>query len=363
MTGLLPAQLEDYMRVFLSYHFDLADETFVHEVHYFLRKQPRMDAFYWSQHGDGDDFRAEIERALQASDAIIIFAGREAGKTQLQEVSLYGTETEGHRRVLIQLAPGIPAGMMLETARMDPIRVDRLKWTDAEGTRKSAVECARTIVRRLGLTWLPDDGIPLGYPFAYEKDIIEEYVRGSGRASWEKVAEGCPSTWPTVRPLAPWYPNPLKEDEIGKFCDDTARISVDSRLRSEENVPRLPLLEARPRKMLRYPMEDTEPRMMGIGILVSGGIAPGINAVIDGIVKRHTLYAEALRNEFPYELNIQGFAEGFRGFFHAGVQSRRLNVEMVEPLAENGGLSWAPPALRNFWVQTLSNERTADEES
>jgi 6-phosphofructokinase 1 len=325
------------MRIFLSYHFNPEDESFVHEVHYFLRKQPGLDTFYWSRHGEGDDFGAEIEGALKTSNALIIFAGKEAGVTQRKEVRLFGDPMEGRRRILVQLGANMPDGLGLETAGMDPIRVDLRSAADAAETRKSALECTRTIVRRLGLVWLPDDGIPLGYPFDYEKDVIEEYLRGNGRASWEKVAEGCPSSWPTVKPLEPWYDNPLNEDEIGKFKDNSARISVDSRLRDVENVPRLPLLEARPRRMLRYPMQDTGPGMLGVGILVSGGIAPGINAVIDGIVKRHTLYAEALRDEFPYELNIQGFAEGFRGFFHAGVQSRRLSVEMVEPFAEHGG--------------------------
>jgi 6-phosphofructokinase 1 len=322
------------MRVFLSYHFDPEDETFVHEVHYFLRKQPGIDSFYWSQHGKGDDFRAEIEKELESSEAIIIFASKEAGKTQLQEVAFYGALPE-RRKILVQLAAAIPPGLALETARMAPIRVDRPSSNDASETRKLAVECAKVIIQRLGLTWLTDDGIPLGYPFAYEKDIIEEYLKGNGHASWERVAEGCPSTWPSVEHLPTWYDNPLDPDEIGKFCDDTARITVDSRLRTRENAPGLPLLEARPRERLRYPVGD-EFRILGVGILVSGGIAPGINAVIDGIVKRHTLYAEGL-HEFPYQLNIQGFAEGFRGFFHAGVQSKRLTVSMVEPFAEHGG--------------------------
>jgi 6-phosphofructokinase 1 len=324
------------MRVFLSYHFDPEDEIFVHEVHYFLRKHPGLDTFYWSQHGKGDDFRVEIARELQSSEAIIIFAGKEAGETQLQEVSLYGARPDS-RRILVQLAGSVPTPLALEAARMDPIRADRPGASDASETRKSAVECARAIIQRLSLTWLPDDGIPLGYPFAYEKDIIEEYLKGNGHASWEKVAEGCPSAWPNVEHLPTYYNNPLDPDEIGNFRDDTARIIVDSRLRTNDNVPGLPLLEARPRARLRYPDWDIQPSYLGVGILVSGGIAPGINAVIDGIVKRHTLYAEGLRNDFPYELNIKGFAEGFRGFFHAGVQSKRLTVSMVEPFAEHGG--------------------------
>lgn len=323
------------MQVFLSYHFDRVDELFVHEVHYFLRKQAGVDTFYWSQHGEGDDFRAEIERALNASDAIVIFVGKEAGRTQMQEVSFYGN-LPNRRRVLVQLYSEIPFGLGLDLVRMDPIKMLRAPMVDAAQTRHMAAECARTIMLRLGLSWLPDDGIPLGYPFAYEKDIIEEYINGKGHASWEKVAVGCPSSWPTVAHREPWYDNPLDADEIGKFCDETAQITVDSRMRGE-NVPGLPLLEARPRERLRYPLGDTELRTLGVGILVSGGIAPGINAVIDGIVKRHTLYADGLSDQYPYELRVSGLAEGFRGFFHAGVQSKALTISTVEPFAELGG--------------------------
>ena len=41
--------------------------------------------------------------------------------------------------------------------------------------------------------------------------------------------------------------------------------------------------------------------------MVSGGIAPGVNAVIDGIVQRHWQYAKGRRGE----LSIYGLTDGF----------------------------------------------------
>ena len=68
--------------------------------------------------------------------------------------------------------------------------------------------------------------------------------------------------------------------------------------------------EARPRKFLYYPKDHGQLR---VGIVVSGGIAPGINSVIAGIVKRHVLYHKAANNPRG-SLNIIGYLEGFKSF-------------------------------------------------
>ncbi len=324
------------MQIFLSYHFDRENEIFVHEIHYLLRKQRGIKTFFWSQHAQGHNYPAELETQLTNSQAMVIFAGQETGTTQCQEVTLH-QKLPNTRQLVIQLAAAIPAGLNLKTSLVDPIRVDLSKATDRSELRAIAIDCAKFIVQRLGLTWLSDDGLPFGYPFAREKDIIEEYVRGNGHPSLEMIKEGCPPSWPSVVHLRPWYDNPLQEEEIGTFLDDAARIRVDSRLRLGETVPELTLLEARPRHRLRYPLPDSFPRMLGVGILVSGGIAPGINAVIDGIVKRHFLYADALRSKAPYHLRIDGYVQGFKGFFHPGVQPKQLTIPLVEASAEHGG--------------------------
>jgi 6-phosphofructokinase len=53
-----------------------------------------------------------------------------------------------------------------------------------------------------------------------------------------------------------------------------------------------------------------------VGIVVSGGIAPGINSVIAGIVDRHKLYWHAYLTRHPErapELQIYGYRDGFVG--------------------------------------------------
>ena len=69
--------------------------------------------------------------------------------------------------------------------------------------------------------------------------------------------------------------------------------------------------EAGPRENLYFPPR-TNINDLKVAILVSGGIAPGINAVIDGIVQRHWKYA---RDHYrTIGLQVFGIKNGFRGF-------------------------------------------------
>ncbi len=61
-------------------------------------------------------------------------------------------------------------------------------------------------------------------------------------------------------------------------------------------------------------------------MLVSGGIAPGINAVIDGIVQRHWLYAE--RHGYEEGLKVFGFQNGFSAFDDLESSNRLLAAKL-----------------------------------
>lgn len=80
--------------------------------------------------------------------------------------------------------------------------------------------------------------------------------------------------------------------------------------------------------------------------MVSGGIAPGIDAVIDGIVQRHWMYASG--HNYEDSLTVLGWQNGFRAFDdlekshrllaasreHYAGQARRLETSS---LAHEGG--------------------------
>jgi 6-phosphofructokinase 1 len=87
---------------------------------------------------------------------------------------------------------------------------------------------------------------------------------------------------------------------------------------------------------LRYPLQQGG--SLGVGILVSGGIAPGINAVIDGIVSRHRLYSEKQNAAGKkHSLDIVGYREGFKALFRNGVPPQSLTSTAIRDVVEAGG--------------------------
>ena len=86
--------------------------------------------------------------------------------------------------------------------------------------------------------------------------------------------------------------------------------------------------EAGPREHLYFPPQSNN-HNLGVAILVSGGIAPGINAVIDGIVQRHWKYAVDHGQEIS--LQIFGIKNGFLGL-------STLQAAAFIPLVPNRGV-------------------------
>lgn len=148
----------------------------------------------------------------------------------------------------------------------------------------------------------------------YEKDIIDYYLSKIKNRSF--ISESAlPSYWPKVEHWKGQIKNEIGEDFIGKNRSDDADVIVaalsdyhcsDSCLLKEK----LSLPEAGPREKLYFPQKRQRP--LNVGIVVSGGIAPGINSVIDGIVQRHKLYSI----EHRYDIEIVGFNDGFYSFFN-----------------------------------------------
>jgi hypothetical protein len=81
-----------------------------------------------------------------------------------------------------------------------------------------------------------------------------------------------------------------------------------------------------------------------VGILVSGGIAPGINAVIAGIVERQTMYAQ----QGHYRLNIHAYQNGLNAIYHEGTE----NYTTLTPMAD--GIRDGAVATRDSRSQAYS---------
>jgi len=234
---------------------------------------------------------------------------------------------------------------------------------DVYGKNFSAAGCAKEIVSRLrspnghDLMWNATDDLPTNpHLFSYEKDILRYFadVLKRGAALFEpsadpkeerireecrdKIGDGCPVEWPQVVNFADsrdrddvLYPNKLFEGqasdaavtnnaagrgEIGTGrAKERAMVSaaaLSTYLPPSTSMTTMALPEARPSSMLLYPQGPGHGALK-VAIAVMGGIAPGINAVIDGIVQRHWNY----KRVHGHTLQILGYQNGLQAIIHA----------------------------------------------
>ena len=221
--------------------------------------------------------------------------------------------------------------------------------------------CARNVVANLRqggqpLSWVGLDDLPFNpHHFSYEKDIINFYKRkvSLGAALYEaaegeeetlraadrkKLEDGCPAAWPRVVKLdfptyeiraAPEH----QQTSFGQQRPHDAKVGAAALLDYSTHAYDLTFLEAGPREYRSFPVGAPN-GILRVGVLVSGGIAPGINAVIDGIVHRHWSYSSA----HNYSLQIRGFHNGLHGVL-------RQNHSMLFPDVEHVGANLAAGAL------------------
>ena len=329
-------QREVAMRVFISYNFD--DEPFAQRISYYLRKQPGIEPFCYADEKRAEDWIRRLGEELERSDAFVFLLGKEVGKTQADEANTaYKLGDKITRFVVVNMGDvHLSTDVSISCGRPDPIRLPSSDLIHG-------MTCARDVVGRLGRLWVPDNDLPIGYPFDFEKKIIEEYEDGKGVLSGTRVEEGCPRKWPRVVKDTAVRPNPVRERIIGGYREETASIIADNRIgwredHSEQEISPiargLTFPEAGPRRTLRYPVRGS----LTVGIVVSGGIAPGINAAIEGIVRRHRLYAEKAEEKGEkYELAIFGYKEGLQGLLTPGNPPLDLLKQPVERWAEEGG--------------------------
>lgn len=229
----------------------------------------------------------------------------------------------------------------------------------------SAFVCAKEIHRVLmssnesagsrlkGLPQWNDEHMRYGLParanvFSYEKDIIEFYVASllhdrermdvqeppgnwveqsrkesmnAIKQKWpaEKVLEKTTNErfapqWPSVTRLKHRVPNPLLEaisvDGGARNGKDGSEVSAAALLGLVAPGGPLTFPEAGPRSELAWPDKAPNNGTLNVAVLVGGGIAPGINAVIDSIVQRHYAYAYAKQ----YKVNVWGVKNGLLAF-------------------------------------------------
>ncbi|MBU0994329.1 MAG: 6-phosphofructokinase [Proteobacteria bacterium] len=326
------------MKIFLSFHYDpqnQGQEQFVFRVSYYLRKQDDMEPYCYTGDSNDDQWRNSVGRAVMKCDKFVLFVGREIGQAQITEAKAFLREHEktignDALSVFFKNACALPneffqfnSGIRVNQSLYDLGR-DDLTDNQEDAFESEAQRCAREILKHIlsqstsdRQRWIPADGLPIGYPFGYEKKIIKEFIKGNGRLLSPKyLADGCPIKWPKIKKMGtPNCPNPIPVSEIGDYRQYANCIIVDVMGRNHDGLGtggcclaarKLTFPEAGPRENLLYADNRNN---LTVGIVVSGGIAPGINAVIAGIVQRHSLYDRGI----PSNLNIYMYRDGFEG--------------------------------------------------
>ena len=348
------------MKVFVSYHFGEESEQLMHRIVYHLKRQPVFDVYCWAGGPWVENWQAKIGVNLAASDRLILFWGQRIGDTQRDEIKKFieavsDQASQEAKPVYVVLPPNVvPIDMGFSLKRVD---VQGLALDQAE-------DYARKIAVELGLPasgWVADDGLPIGYPFDYEKDIIREFGVEGELLAPKRIQDGCPIRWPHIQLNKPGGGrvslNPLDPDDVGDFRPVDRMIRVDPR---QDSARLLALPEAGPRASLYYPRDEhTRPGgTLRVGIVVSGGIAPGINAVIHGIVQRHEQYRvrEYSRWKQEEEERKKGASEiggAFRRYglkislYRHGFEGLRVNRSVSQSVPQNqeGGLRGDPLGL------------------
>lgn len=352
----------DLIELFLSYSFD--HQTFVRLVYQYLRTQPTLEPYFYTEIRNTQAWNQQVKEALAKSKAFVLFLGSRLGKVQAKEINsveLYSTE----HCLWVKIADSTDPEAKGFCEKLDPIRIPILEKRILESTspeaktldvtdlseadmEAAAEQCAQEIVKRLQLQWATPFDLPRGYPFDYEKNIIDAFINNGGHLSSDKVDAGCTSIWPeTVKRRkednahrSNYLENPVLKEIVGDYRDPDAAIVVDARAKTlqgkvqeiwEKDKVFLTFPEAGPRREVCYPLPHRN--NLKVGILVSGGIAPGINAVIDGIVKRHAIYVdppEDARRRPLYKLEVLGFVDGLMGLLHGDKKPIHLNAASNE---------------------------------
>ncbi|MCL5282846.1 MAG: 6-phosphofructokinase [Planctomycetes bacterium] len=284
------------------------------------------------------------------------------------------------RHTILALLPGEHPGAKARTAihgdpnRLKPPATDNVTIMVRDFDQSAAEQLAEKIIRYLllGTTEREWTAGRNGQLFTYEKNMIDRFhvlARLTPEAPFislpqevrtelvELVKAGLPIRWPNIRLRtdSPLTANPLIDDVVGTPRTGISPLASEwtgeasgpdqvvaaalSKYHEDRGQRRcmldetLCLLEAGPRKQL---MQFN--RAVHAGIVVSGGIAPGVNAVIDGIVQRHMSYHRELApNEHP---SILGFRHGLWGLAQGGASDDLrlpLTGEMTASHATEGG--------------------------
>lgn len=306
------------MRAFLCHSHEHSE--YVIEVAKYLKVLLDDGVFFYEEKQPGI-FVDRISDELGKCDIMIVFAKEQLTQWQKREVNNFIALGKGDNIIvcLFSEIENFPSDLNILRSN-NSVRGDML----------SPKETVIEIAEYLKIPFI-DNGLPSDpHIFSYEKNIIDHFVECSRlntepapKEIVDKQLDGCPVKWPKVKN---WFDS---EESKRKISDKKESFVLAAALTQYHNPQcndrqitgcmmqqQLCFPEAKPKFVVER--EESQPyypvngERLRVGIVVSGGIAPGINAVIDGIVKRHQTIA-ARKGCLP-RLTINGIRNGFLGF-------------------------------------------------
>ena len=171
-----------------------------------------------------------------------------------------------------------------------------------------------------------------------------------------------PAEWPTVVHWKKPEPksNQLDQKEVGNWRPENSMVMAAGLNQYHETVDkdgnvieeslfkkRFVLPEAGPRENLYFPRRRNK---LNVAVLVSGGIAPGINAVVGGIVERHKMYQKF----HDTMLTIYGYQNGFYAFD----ENENEAIRSLSSYVESGQTYEGGSVIGTSRVKDLIDEET-----
>ncbi len=305
------------MRLFLSYCSkpDSRVEDFVAEVAYCIRRISGVGVYFHPEERCAGEFPPQIASALQECETFCLFVSAESGNSDWQDKELgEWREARGGNSSGLIVIPidDVPIPLAFRKTYKGIADIERVAVS-----LSAPDEYHRCAVEILDLLRVPRalfDDLPLDLLASYEKDIINKYVAAvGGQLSPQLVERGYPRDWPTINRLMveqALVRNPLDPPHYGVHRADDSAICVDARLSASTMRP-LSFLEAGPRRTIVDPRNE-----LRVGVLVSGGIAPGLNALLSAIIDRHRAYEFEWRRGVNHEVTTQQYWDYRRASAH-----------------------------------------------
>lgn len=368
-------EVVDTLRVFVSHCVD--DKKFVFEVCDLLVAYLGKESLFLfeARPSLSGSFLQEINAELENAHVILIFVGKRFDKYMAYEAMR--TATLDRKLVcVIDIGGRKNATELPDTISTHLSGRHFIKDAFTKHVPQNSILCAHTILKKLAqensvhhygffrgisLEW-DERNIRYGLPatpniFDYEKEMIRFYLasrcyelinqsadaaaagalRNEFTSKYREILEewpeakvrdifskGVAASWPTVHRFPHLQKNPLHKDRF-RGAEGESFLRVNALLGLDVPGAPLTLLEAGPRPEIALPWPGK--LSLNVAIVVAGGIAPGINAVIDAVVQRHFAYRKAGKN--AYTLQIYGLKNGLLAIDPHSPLSR--HVRHLEP--------------------------------